>query len=98
FGYQYIEEYNLIIPERRFFEKDINGIRTHQIHMVSFYSDFWDRLIFFRNQLRDNLVIKRQYQKLKVELAKKLWNSVNDYANAKTEFINSIEQRRKTHQ
>src|SRR3954468_21046472 len=30
-GYEYIEEFNLIIPERRFFRKDTNGIRTHQI-------------------------------------------------------------------
>jgi GrpB-like predicted nucleotidyltransferase (UPF0157 family) len=95
-GYQYIEEYNLIIPERRFFQKDKNGIRTHQIHMVSFHSDFWDRLLFFRDQLRNNPAIRKQYQKLKIELSKRPWNSVNDYANAKTDFIKSIEKRRQT--
>jgi GrpB-like predicted nucleotidyltransferase (UPF0157 family) len=64
--------------------------------MVSFHSDFWDRLLFFRDQLRNNPAIRKQYQKLKVELSKRPWSSVNDYANAKTDFIKSIEKRRQT--
>jgi len=94
FGYQYMERYNLLIPERRFFQKDKNGIRTHQIHLTSFHSNFWHKLLFFRDQLRSDRVARQQYQKLKAGLAKRSWNSVNDYASAKNEFIESIDQRR----
>jgi len=90
-GYEYISEYNLTIPERRFFQKDINGKRSHHIHMVSFNSDFWDRHLFFRNQLRSNPLIREEYGKLKIELTTQQWNSVNDYANAKSNFIKSID-------
>lgn len=66
--------------------------------MVSFHSDFWDRHLFFRNQLRDNSVIRQQYQKLKIELAQREWNSRNDYSDAKNDFIKSIDQLRQAQQ
>ncbi|HET6992908.1 MAG TPA: GrpB family protein [Bacteroidia bacterium] len=91
-GYQYVEEYNLTIPERRFFIKDTDGKRTHHLHLVSFNSDFWERHLFFRNQLRNNLEIRQQYEKLKTELSKHEWDSTNDYAKAKNDFIKSIEK------
>ncbi len=96
--YQYIDKYNLIIPERRYFIKNTNGIRTHHLHMVSFHSDFWDKHLFFRNQLRDNSVIRQQYQKLKTDLGEQEWNSSNDYADAKSDFIKSIDQLRQPRQ
>jgi len=95
FGYQYMERYNLLIPERRFFQKDKNGIRTHQVHLTSFYSDFWHKLLFFRDQLRADAAIRQSYENLKLELVKRPWESTNDYAAAKNEFIESIDQRRK---
>ena len=93
-GYEYIEKYNLIMPDRRFFQKDINGKRAYHIHMVTIDSDFWDRHLFFRNQLRENSAIRQQYEKLKTDLSKQQWDSSNDYADAKSDFIKSIEQRR----
>jgi len=98
FGYQYMERYNLLIPERRFFQKDKDGIRTHQIHLTSLHSNFWDRLLFFRDLLRKDAATRELYQRVKSELAKKSWNSVNDYAAAKNEFIDSIDKQRKTPQ
>jgi len=95
FGYQYMERYNLVIPERRFFQKDQNEIRTHQIHLTSFYSDFWDKLLFFRNLLREDAETRQLYEELKLHLAERSWNSVNDYASAKNEFIEDIDRRRK---
>ena len=95
FGYEYMERYNQLIPERRFFQKEENGVRTHQVHLTSFHSDFWKKLLFFRDQLRQNPAIRESYEKVKLELAKKSWNSVNDYASAKSEFIESIDQQRK---
>lgn len=91
-GYMYIEEYNREIPERRFFRKDINGKRTHHLHMVSFQSNFWHRHIFFRDRLRNDPATRQRYERLKTELVKQEWESPNDYANAKSEFILSVER------
>src|SRR5689334_19551539 len=33
-GYEYIGKYEDVMPFRRFFAKNLNGERTHQIHMV----------------------------------------------------------------
>ena len=93
-GYQYIEKYNLIIPERRYFYKASNEIHTHHLHMVIKDSEFWKRHLFFRDHLRNNRSSKEKYESLKIELAKKEWNDRNDYADAKGEFIRSIEQLR----
>ncbi len=93
-GYEYIEEYNSIIPERRFFQKDLNGKRTHHIHLVSFNSEFWDKHLFFRNHLRDNPTIREQYQVLKADLTKRQWKSGNEYADAKGDFIKSVDSLR----
>ena len=95
FGYEYMERYNKLIPERRFFQKEQNGVRTHQIHLTSFHSDFWEKLLFFRNQLRENPSLREGYEKVKLELAKRSWDSVNDYASAKDEFVESVDQKRK---
>src|SRR5437016_2277168 len=32
--YEYVPEYEVEFPERRYFRKDINGVRSHHIHMV----------------------------------------------------------------
>ncbi len=96
FGYEYIEKYNLVMPDRRFFQKDTDGKRTYHIHTVAIRSEFWDRHLFFRNQLRANSTIRQQYQQLKMDLAKRQWNTGDDYADAKSDFIKSIEQRRQS--
>ncbi|MFL5763142.1 MAG: GrpB family protein [Bacteroidia bacterium] len=96
-GYKYIEKYNLMIPERRYFTKEVNGKPTHHIHIVAMHSDFWNRHLFFRDQLRENPAIREQYERLKTDLAKQQWNSGNDYADAKSDFIRSIEKRRAAH-
>jgi GrpB-like predicted nucleotidyltransferase (UPF0157 family) len=93
-NYQYIEKYNLIMPERRYFIKEKNGNPTHHVHMVATNSDFWQRHLFFRNQLRDNYEIREKYQNLKIDLAQQEWNSSNDYAVAKNDFIKAVDSLR----
>jgi GrpB-like predicted nucleotidyltransferase (UPF0157 family) len=84
------------MPGRRYFTKETNGIKTHHIHMVEIDSGFWNRHLFFRDQLRENPVTRQQYQQLKTDLAKRQWNSGNDYAEAKNDFIRSVEQKMET--
>jgi GrpB-like predicted nucleotidyltransferase (UPF0157 family) len=90
-AYEYIQKYEAVMPFRRFFIKEQEGRRTHQIHMVGIDSEFWARLILFRDYLRQNFSVAAEYASLKKELAEREWDDVNKYADAKTEFIREIE-------
>ncbi len=94
-GYEYIKKYEDEMPFRRYFAKNLNRIRTHQIHMVEIDSEFWGRHISFRDYLRHNPAIANEYAALKKQLAECEWGDVNEYADAKTEFIKSIENKAK---
>src|ERR1051325_1997730 len=92
-GYEYIQKYEDVMPFRRFLIKEQGGIRTHQIHMVEIDGEFWERHILFRDYLRQNPGVAEQYASLKKELAGREWEDVNEYADAKTEFIREIEDK-----
>jgi GrpB-like predicted nucleotidyltransferase (UPF0157 family) len=83
------------MPYRRFFTKDAKEMRTHHIHMVELNSEFWERHLFFRDYLREHSETKDAYYQLKKELALKYENDRSAYGNAKTEFIQNIEQKNK---
>lgn len=90
-GYEYVQKYETVMPFRRFFTKERAGARTHQIHMVGIGTEFWERLILFRDYLRRNGEAAARYAALKQELAARDWTDVNEYADAKTEFVRKIE-------
>ncbi|WP_028982517.1 GrpB family protein [Sporocytophaga myxococcoides] len=90
-NYSYISIYEDTMPYRRFFTKSSDNKRTHQIHMVELNSPFWIRHLAFRNYLREHHEEKVAYNLLKTELSEKDWNDINDYAQAKTEFIRAVE-------
>lgn len=62
------------------------------IHSVELDSDWWRRHIAFRDYLRNNDEARDEYYKLKIELAGKDWEDKNDYTDAKTKFVKSIEK------
>jgi len=88
-GYEYVSEYEKVLPERRYFKKK----EAEHLHTVVCGSEFWNRLILFRDYLRLNKNVRNEYSRIKRELSQKEWNSSNDYAFAKTDFIRKIEQR-----
>ena len=90
-AYEYIKKYEDVMPFRRFFIKEQVGIRTHQIHLVGIGSEFWERLILFRDYLRQHPGVAAKYASLKKELAGREWADANEYADAKTEFIRKME-------
>lgn len=94
-GYEYIQKYEAVMPFRRFLIKEQGGVRTHQIHMVGIGGEFWERHILFRDYLRQNPDVAGQYASLKKELAGREWEDVNEYADAKTDFIREIEDKAK---
>jgi len=90
-GYHYISRYEREMPYRRFFVKEQDAVRTHQIHMVAHKSTFWVRHLQFRDYLRAHSEVAEEYATLKRQLAERDWETVNDYADAKTNFIRRVE-------
>jgi len=89
-GYEYVPEYNDIIPERRYFHKGPPEARTHHVHMVELTSDFWERHLLFRDFLRAHPEEAQQYCQMKKELAAKSGSDREAYTDAKTSFIESV--------
>lgn len=88
-GFEYVPEYNDVIPERRYFHKGPSGARTRHLHMVELTSDFWEKHLLFRDFLRTHPEEARRYCQLKKELATKLGSAREAYTEAKTSFIES---------
>jgi GrpB-like predicted nucleotidyltransferase (UPF0157 family) len=74
-----------------FIKRDMNGQRTHHIHMVEHNFEHWDRL-FFRDYLIEHPDIAKEYERIKINLARELSNDRVNYTKSKTEFIGKITQ------
>jgi GrpB-like predicted nucleotidyltransferase (UPF0157 family) len=90
-GYEYVPEYEKEMPERKFFRKSPGGLRTFNLHMVQIGGPFWGRHLLFRDWLREHPEDCDRYAALKRSLARQFKNDVDQYTDAKTEFISEIE-------
>jgi GrpB-like predicted nucleotidyltransferase (UPF0157 family) len=86
-GYVYVPEYEREIPDRRFFRKDMNGLRTHHVHAVETDGDFWRKHLLFRDHLRSHPEAAEAYHRLKRDLARRFRNDRDAYTDGKTQFI-----------
>jgi len=82
-GYEYRNNFENVMPYRRYFTKP----GFYHVHTVEVTSNFWKRHILFRDYLRVHDDVRDAYYKLKNELAERDWDDINDYALAKTGFI-----------
>lgn len=90
-SYEYVPQFEVEMPFRRYFRKETAGVRTHHIHMVATSSEFWNRHLSFRDYLRAHANVAAEYAILKRKLAEQEWQDMNAYAASKTEFIRRIE-------
>lgn len=74
---------NIQLPQIiRFNDPDFNKGNhedSFHIHMVKINSDFWINQLLFRDYIKENYEAKKEYENIKKFLAKKEWNSINDY-------------------
>jgi GrpB-like predicted nucleotidyltransferase (UPF0157 family) len=90
-GYEYVKEFEAETPQRRYFRKqNVEGARTHHIHLVRINSDWWVDHLLFRDYLRGNSEVRRAYDALKRQLAEREWESRDDYTQAKSGFIQQV--------
>ncbi|MFQ5706936.1 MAG: GrpB family protein [bacterium] len=74
-----------------FIKRNLKGERTHHLHMVENDFEHWDRL-FFRDYLIEFPLVAREYQALKLRLARDYPNDRVAYTNGKTDFIVRVTQ------
>lgn len=96
-GYEYRGECG--IPRRHFFsrdnarENDPGLRRTHHVHVLETAGEDWKRHILFRDALRADAGLVRQYARLKQALAQIHRDDTEAYCTAKTDFILGVVRR-----
>ncbi|WP_273131078.1 GrpB family protein [Bacillus weihaiensis] len=77
------------LHEDNFFEIPHANRHSH-IHVVPTSSSWWEDHLLFRDFLRVSEHDRKNYELLKRRLASNNWGNMNEYAQAKGEFIHSI--------
>ncbi|MDX1534073.1 MAG: GrpB family protein [Thermoplasmata archaeon] len=89
-GYEYVPEYEEELPQRRYFRKGPETGRTHHLHMVETSSDFWRRHLLFRDYVRTHPTTAREYEALKIRLAREHGSDREGYTEGKTSFVEDV--------
>jgi GrpB-like predicted nucleotidyltransferase (UPF0157 family) len=87
-GYEYVPEYEVQKPGRRYFRKPTSRPRTHHLHCVVLGSTDWSRTMAFRDLLRSDPGVASDYAALKLRLAET--RTKKGFTDAKTPFIMSV--------
>lgn len=84
--------YELRVREPKFDEHRMLRTPERDVHIHIFppQSEQVGRYLAFRNQLRSNGQDRSDYEHAKRTLAKRAWEDMNDYADAKTEIVEAI--------
>jgi len=88
--YEYVTKYENDMPFRRFFTKDINDTRVFHVHAVEASHTFRRDDLLFKDYIKENYNTWKEYEELKINLAKQEWETSLGYNEAKTEFISRI--------
>ncbi len=86
-GYHYPIEFNATLPDRRWFMRQLEGRRTHHLHLVTYGDACWMRSLRFRDVLRSDPQIAACYAQHKRELAVAHASDRERYTAAKGDFI-----------
>lgn len=90
-GYEVMGEFG--IEGRRYFRKGGDN-RTHQIHAFQYDNiQEIERHLSFRDYLRQNPEISKEYGELKSKLAEKYPTDIDGYGDGKNDFVKKIEKK-----
>jgi GrpB-like predicted nucleotidyltransferase (UPF0157 family) len=88
-GYEYAG--SDIVPDDHIFGRgNASDSRTHLVHVVEHLGNNWNRMLIFRDALRNDAGLARAYEQLKVGLAGEHAESRAAYTKAKGEFIDAV--------
>jgi GrpB-like predicted nucleotidyltransferase (UPF0157 family) len=72
------------------FCKPSDAHRTHHLHLVPYGSSLWRARLAFRNALRADAHLAREYAELKYSLASKYRDDREAYTQSKTGFVHEV--------
>jgi len=87
-GYQFKGEYGL--PGRYYFVKGSSAEETYHLHMYEVSNPDWQNHLLFRDYLRANWELAREYGRLKLKLWREYRNNREEYTAAKEPFIKEV--------
>jgi GrpB-like predicted nucleotidyltransferase (UPF0157 family) len=90
-GYQFPRSFNATLTHRRFLCFPSAAHRTHHLHLVDDRGEL-ERRLRFRDRLRADPVLAREYVALKRSLAARFPEDREAYADAKSDFIRRHDQ------
>jgi GrpB-like predicted nucleotidyltransferase (UPF0157 family) len=89
-GFVYRPEYEVAIPDRRYFVRPEGPtVRVH-LHAVLLGGPLWQQHLYFRNALRQEPQLREQYAALKRSLAVAHTGDKAAYTEAKAPFIRQV--------
>lgn len=77
-------------PGHLFFKRNVDGVRTHKIHVCLSGHDQIDRMLTFRDHLRSDSGAREQYQALKLRLEAQNTTGIGEYLAGKAPFIERV--------
>lgn len=66
------------------------GRRTHQLHMLEVTHPGWEAMLLFRDYVRRHPDVAAEYQRLKLDLARRLPNRRGEYTAGKEAFVMAV--------
>lgn len=81
-----------------FIKRDSAGKRIAHLHVVPYEGEFWMRVVAFRDALREDPNLAREYEALKTRLATEYGDDRLRYRDEKAAFVQSIAERRLSRQ
>lgn len=89
-GYTTSHAFNAMLADRRWLMRVANGRRTHHLHIVQLGGRQWQERLLFRDILREDDSLARQYGALKHRLAAEHRGNREAYTDAKAAFVASV--------
>jgi GrpB-like predicted nucleotidyltransferase (UPF0157 family) len=89
-GFAYRPEYESQIPDRRYFIKPAASLPRLHLHAVTVGSKLWDQHLHFRDRLREDAVLRKDYAALKKHLYIIHAGDKVAYTEAKAPFIQRV--------
>jgi len=74
----------------RFFKRDVDGVRTHKVHVCSVGHHSIGRMLSFRDHLRSHPVDRVAYENFKLQLERENVGGIAEYLAQKRPYIDEV--------
>lgn len=79
-----------LAPGHRFFKRDVDGVRTHKVHLCTVGHPSITEMLGFRDHLRVSEADRLRYEELKLRLERENVAGIGEYLLRKRPFITGI--------